>query len=269
MTTELEVVDTAITAATAGGEVAVEGFDAEATIENKGEEHTPAGPADVVTEFDRSAQRRVIEILRRRDPDAAIVAEENDADKVVPPTGRAWVIDPIDGTFNFTRGIHYWTTSVAAAVDGEGVAACSVLPSLGTTYHADDDGAYRDGDRIDVSDRSELRSATVAPIIPPAYGHREGYVNGLARLFDRSGTTVRFCSAQATFALLARGSIEAAVTPQRPNPWDSLAGVHLIRGAGGTVTDLNGSRWTVESDSLVASNGAVHDELLEVARTLR
>lgn len=266
MVPELDLTDIVTEAATAGGAVAVEGFAAETTAENKGDEGVPAGPADVVTEFDRSAQRRVTEILNRHDPDAAIVGEENDANKTVPSTGRAWVIDPIDGTFNFVRGIHYWTTSVAATVDGEGVAACSVLPSLDTIYHADDTGAYRDGNRIEVSNRSELRSATVAPITPPPYGQRGDYVEGLSHLFDCWGTTVRFCSSQATLALLAQGSLEAAVTPQRPNPWDSLVGVHLIRRAGGTVTDIDGNPWTVKSDSLVASNGTVHGELLEIAR---
>ena len=267
--TGLDFADIATKAATVGGATAQEGFTADTAVESKGEDGVPAGPADVVTEFDREAQRQVVAVLRRHDPDASIVGEENDAEKTVPSTGRAWVIDPIDGTFNFVRGIHHWTTSVAAAVDGEAAAACSVLPALETTYHADRTDSYRNGERIHVSGRSTVRSATVAPIIPPAYGHREVYAEGLGRLFDRFGTTVRFCSAQATLALLAQGSIEAAVTPQRPNPWDSLAGVHLIRQAGGTVTDLDGERWTTESDSLAASNGAVHDELLEVARGMR
>ena len=71
MVIELDLTDIATEAATAGGAVAVEGFAAETAVENKGDEGVPAGPADVVTEFDRSAQRRVNEILQRRDPDAA------------------------------------------------------------------------------------------------------------------------------------------------------------------------------------------------------
>lgn len=268
MTERLDFTDIATAAATAGAAVAGEGFVTGPEIESKGGVG-PMGPADVVTETDRATQRRVVDVLTKRDSEATIVGEENDARKTVPETGRAWVIDPIDGTFNFVRGLHYWTTSVAGTVDGEPIVSCSVLPTLDVTYHADDTGAYRDGEQITVSDQSDERVATVAPIIPPSYGERETYVEGLGELFQRFGTCVRYCSAQATFALVARGALEGAVTHQRPNPWDSLAGAHMIRQAGGTVTDLAGDRWTTASDSMVASNGAVHEELLDAAARLR
>ncbi|MEF8822478.1 MAG: inositol monophosphatase family protein, partial [Halovenus sp.] len=83
------------------------------------------------------------------------------------------------------------------------------------------------------------------------------------------GTTARLCSAQATLALIARGALDGAVTPQQPKPWDSLAGVQFVRQAGGIVTDLEGDRWTGDSDSLVASNGQIHQELLDAAEGLR
>lgn len=269
MSQETDISTLATAAATAGAELAEADFGTELSVGNKGTPGEPMGPADVVTETDRATQRRVVEVLTERDPEATIVGEENDAATTVPETGRAWVIDPIDGTFNFVRGLHYWTTSVAATVDGEPVAAASVLPALGRTYTADDTDASLDGDPIAVSERTGGQSTTIAPIIPPAYGERSTYGDGVGELFERFGTTARVCSAQATFALLARGALDGAVTPQRPNPWDSLAGVQLVRTAGGVVTDLDGERWTVESDSLVASNGRIHDELLEAAEGLR
>lgn len=267
--TDQSVVETAIAAASAGGEFAMADFGTGLDVQTKGEAGEPMGPADVVTETDRETQRRVVRVLSERDPGATIVGEENDAAKTVPDAGRAWVIDPIDGTFNFVRGLHYWATSVAATVDGEAVAACSVLPALGRTYAADDADAFLDGDPVSVSERSGGESTTVAPIVPPAYGERSTYADGVGELFERFGTTVRYCSAQATFALIARGALEGAVTPQRPNPWDSLAGARLVRAAGGVVTDLAGKRWSVESDSMVASNGPIHEELLEAAEGLR
>lgn len=179
------------------------------------------------------------------------------------------MIDPIDGTFNFVRGLHYWATSVAATIDGEPVAACSVLPALDRTYSANDTDAFLDGDPVSVSGRTGGQSTTVAPIIPPSYGERSAYGDGVGELFTRFGTTARLCSAQATLALIARGALDGAVTPQQPNPWDSLAGVQLVRQAGGIVTDLEGDRWTKDSDSLVASNGQIHEELLDAAEGLR
>ena len=269
MTRTETILETAITAATAGGTVALENFDTDLAVDSKGGPDEAMGPADVVTEADRETQRRVVSVLIEADPTAAIVGEENDARKTVPETGRAWVIDPIDGTFNFIRGLHYWTTSVAATVDGEPVAACSVLPALDRMYTASDSSAFLDETAISVSDRPAGESTTVAPIIPPSYGERAAYSGGVGELVEQFGSTVRYCSAQATLALIARGAIDGAVTPQRPRPWDSLAGVQLIRQAGGVVTDLDGERWTVNSDSMVASNGRIHEQLLEAAQELR
>jgi myo-inositol-1(or 4)-monophosphatase len=261
--------DIALAAASAGAEVALAGFGTGLEVESKGTSDAPVSPADVVTEADQEAQRRVVDVLTDRDPDATIVGEENDALKTVPETGRAWVIDPIDGTFNYVRGVYYWTTSVAATVGGEPVVACSLLPALDATYVSDRSESTLDGEPISVSETDDRRSATVAPIIPPRYGDRGNYIEGLGELFERFGTTVRLCSAQATFALIARGAIDGAVTPQRPNPWDSLAGAHLVRRAGGVVTDFDGDRWMTESDGMIASNGRVHEELLAVAQGLR
>lgn len=269
MSQGIDISDLAAAAATAGADLAKSGFGSELDIGTKGETGEPMGPADVVTETDRKTQRRVVEVLTEHDPRATIVGEENDAEKTVPDTGRAWVIDPIDGTFNFVRGLHYWTTSVAATVDGEPVAACSVLPALDRTYTADDTDAFLNGDPLSVSERTGGESTTVAPIIPPSYGERSVYGNGVGTLFERFGTTARLCSAQATFAQIARGALDGAVTPQRPNPWDSLAGAQLVRKAGGVVTDIDGERWTTDSDSMVASNGLIHEELLEAAEGLR
>lgn len=269
MSQELDISDIAIAAATAGADLARAEFGTDLDVGTKGETGEPMGPADVVTETDRETQRRVVEVLSERDPTATIVGEENGAAKTVPETGRAWVIDPIDGTFNFVRGLHYWTTSVAATIDGEPVAACSVLPALDRTYIADDTNAFLNGDSISVSERTGGRSTTVAPIIPPSYGERSVYSDGVGELFEQFGTTARLCSAQATFAQIARGALDGAVTPQRPNPWDSLAGAQLVRTAGGVVTDLDGERWTAESDSMVVSNGVIHEELLDAAKGLR
>jgi myo-inositol-1(or 4)-monophosphatase len=263
------VSEVARTAASAGAAVAAARFGADLEVSNKGVTDGPVGPADVVTEADRETQRRVVEVLTELDPEATVVGEENDAAKTVPETGRAWVIDPIDGTFNFVRGIHYWTTSVAATVDGEPVAACSILPALDRVYLGDANGAYLDDEPVAVSDRGSARASTVALTIPPAYGERSEYTAGTGDVYEQFGTVVRLCSAQVTFALLARGALDGAVTPQRPNPWDSLAGAHLIRQAGGVVTDIDGDRWTTTSDSMVASNGCLHDTLLDVAQGLR
>ena len=71
---------------------------------------------------------------------------------------------------------------------------------------------------------------------------------------------------QATLAYLADGALDAVVGPMDHAPWDSVAGVYLVRSAGGTVTDIDGDFWTVDSEGLVASNGRAHDAVLDAVQ---
>ncbi len=249
-------------AATAGGAVADESFRGEFTVETK------EGDTDYVTNVDRAAQETVRETIGEAYPDDVVVGEEEGARSRVPEDGPAWVVDPIDGTNNFVRGIRWYATSVAAVVDGEPVAAANVLPSLGDTYRADAERATLNGDPIAVSDVDDPGKAVVAPTIWWAFDRREEYANATGAIVERFADLRRFGCAQAALSLLAAGAIEGVVTNVDTLPWDTIAGVHLIRTAGGTVTDLEGDRWHHDSTGLVASNGHVHETVLEAARAI-
>jgi myo-inositol-1(or 4)-monophosphatase len=252
--------DLTLRAAKAGGSVASEYFRTDVPVERKD------GKTDVVTEADRIAQRRVIETIRDEFVEDAIVGEEDDELKQVPDNGPAWIIDPIDGTNNFVRGIRVWATSVAAVVDGEPVAAATVMPAMGDTYWQGPSGVFRNGDRISVSDRTDSDLFAVCPTIwwPPE--RRDEYAAIDEAIVQRFGDMRRFGCAQAVLAMVADGAIDGTATNVVANPWDTVAGVAMIREAGGTVTDLNGDRWRHDSRGLVASNGEAHGEVLAAAR---
>ena len=247
--------DLAVQAAEAGAALALDSFRGELSVETK------TGKTDLVTATDRAAQDRVIETIREGFPDDAIVGEEDDALKRVPDEGPSWVIDPIDGTSNFVRGLRIWGTSVTAVIDGEPVAAATVLPALSDTYVADGSGTRLNGDPVHVSDREDPETFAVVPIL---LGERrlEDYTATIGALASRFGDIRRFGCSHATLAAVAGGSLEAAVATAGMSPWDTVGGAHMIRQAGGTVTDLAGERWRHDSDGLVASNGAAHEELL-------
>lgn len=258
-----EAVDRAVLAeraAAAGAAVALDSFRQDIPIETKG------GKTDVVTQADRDTQARVIEIIHESFPDDAVVGEEEDALKSVPDEGAVWIVDPIDGTNNYVRDIRTWTTSVAAVVDGDPVAAANALPALGDTYTADTENAYRDGNAIAVSDEADPEKATVCPTLWWNFERREEYAAATRETVERFGDLRRFGSAQAVLAMVADGSLEGTFSNVYPNPWDTVAGVHLVRQAGGRVTDLDGDRWRHDSTGIVASNGDVHDELLAAAQ---
>lgn len=247
-------------AASAGADVAMASFRTGIDVEVKG------GKTDVVTQADRDAQTRVIEVIEGGFPGEPIVGEEGDELKSVPETGPAWVIDPIDGTANYVRGIRTWATSVAAVVDAEPVAAATMLPAVGDRYVADRDSVRLNGEPIRVSERSDPDTFTVVPTIWWPLDRRDEYAAAFRAIVERFGDARRIGSAQAALGMLASGQFEAVLTNVWANPWDTIAGVHLVRLAGGAVTGLDGERWTPETKGLVASNGQRHDLVLEAAQ---
>ena len=254
-------------AAETGAEVAMEGFRGEFTVDSK------ASALDSVTEFDREVQRRIATLLREEEPDAAIVGEETlpdiDTRTTVPDQGTAWVIDPIDGTNNYVRDARLWGTAVAAVRDGTPVAGATEMPALGDGYWTDGEDAYRNGDPVTVSDRDDPEACAVTPTMWWDFDARERYDRACGAIVERFGDLRRMGCAQAELAGVAEGSLDGVVTDVRAHPWDTLAGVAMVRAAGGTVTDLDGEPWRYDSVGLVASNGQIHATLLDAAREIR
>ena len=258
-------------AARAGGAVARQAFRGELSIDTKRDKN------DLVTESDRDAQRQVVSTVQAEFPTDAIVGEEDatplgqpdeDVDilSTLPDTGDVWVVDPIDGTANFARGNRTWSTAIAAVTDGDIVAGAVYLPATEDLYAAGDQTGTRNGNSLAVSDRSDPETFAAAPV-----GHFErGTGDELGAIaeavVDHLGDLRRIGSMQSTLAFVASGELDAAVSTYTPDPWDSLAGIHLIRSAGGTVTDLAGEHWSPDSEGIVASNGQAHETVCEVAR---
>lgn len=254
-------------AARAGGTVARQAFRGELAVETK------TAATDLVTETDRDAQRQVIATIREEFPNDAVVAEEEAVPVTgggdvqltaeLPERGDGWVIDPIDGTSNFVRGLGLWATSVAAVVDGVTVGSATYLPVPGDVYTAGPESATRDGSTLAVSEATDPNAFAVGLV-----GKWEsGPAGGVCASLVESGATVRrFGSMQLTLAVLADGGLDAVISVGPDAPWDTVAGVHLVRSADGNVTDLDGDSWVRDSDSLVATNGEAHDAVRDVVR---
>jgi myo-inositol-1(or 4)-monophosphatase len=255
-----ERADIAHRAAEAGGTVALGSFREDVAVETKGEK------TDVVTQADRDAQREVVANIRAAYAEDPVVGEEDEERSAVPDSGPAWVVDPIDGTNNFVRGIRQWATSVAATVDGATVAAATVCPALDDTYLFDGQTATRNGEALSVSDHADPEEFTVVPSIWWPFDRRDEFAAICRGIVERFGDMRRYGSAQLELALCAAGAVDAVVTNVRTNPWDTLVGVALVEAAGGVVTDVEGDPWQRDARGLVASNGRAHDAVLEVAR---
>lgn len=258
-------------AARAGGVVAREAFRGALDVERKTDE------IDLVTNADREAQQQVIATIRQEFPRDRFYAEEEPrailpgqnetvdlADDVTD--GDVWVIDPIDGTANFVRGIRFWTTTVAALVNGDPVGAATYLPAEGDLYAAGPESVTLNGNAMTVSDRSNPAACAVGLLgrWPRDDGANQASLRRATA--DRFGDVRRFGAMQGMLALVASGGLDGAFTPETPPPWDSIAGVHLVRRAGGRATDLAGDPWEYDSEGLLVSNGEIHEDLLAAVR---
>jgi myo-inositol-1(or 4)-monophosphatase len=247
-------------AARAGAEVAHGGFRGPLTVETK------KNALDSVTEFDREVQRHVVGMFREDDSDAVIVGEEELPDvetrTSLPESGAAWVVDPIDGTNNFVAGNRIWGCAVAAVEDGDAVAAVNEFPALGDSFAAADDGAMRNGEPCSVSDRKDPETFTINPIFGLQPRDRRKLAEYITTIAEEFGDSRRFGSSQYALSSVAAGELDAAVSGVDLSPWDTVGGVHMIREAGGTVTNLDGDRWTPGDAGIIASNGEAHDELV-------
>lgn len=255
-----EILDVARESARTGGEIALELFRTDLTVETK------TSKTDVVTRADSEAQAAIVEVIHRQFPDAVVVGEENDQARTVPADGMVWVVDPIDGTNNYVTENRRWATSVACLVDGKPVAAVNAHPALGDTYAATPDGVWRNDEPVTVSDRTDPETFAVVPIIWWPMDRRDEYAAVTSAIVQRFGDLRRVGSAQAALSLLASGSIDGVFTTVDAAPWDTVAGAAMVEWAGGTVTDLRGEKWRHDSRGLVASNGNAHEILLDAVQ---
>jgi myo-inositol-1(or 4)-monophosphatase len=179
------------------------------------------------------------------------------------------VLDPIDGTFNYSAGIPLCGMLLALVQDGEPIVGLSWLPLLGLRYGATATGpVYSDGNPLPSLARGRLATAMIgygtldAARGPVTRAARFGLLDALA---GRSARLRMLGSTGVDLALTAAGVLGGAVAFSYL-PWDNAAGVVLVRAAGGVVTDVAGKPWTLESDSVLAAAPGIHEELLDLAR---
>ena len=217
---------------------------------------------NLVSYVDKVAEQRFVDALKDLLPEAGFIAEEGTGEKV---EGLNWVIDPLDGTTNFVHGVPCYCTSVALIKDGEiqlGVVLEVNRDECFAAYRGG--GATMNGKPISVSKRANLQDSLLATGFPyDDFGFESEYMDLLRELMHRTRGIRRLGSAAADLAYVACGRFEAFYE-YGLNSWDVAAGVLLVREAGGKVSGFQPSKDPVFDEEIVASNSAIHDELLEV-----
>jgi myo-inositol-1(or 4)-monophosphatase len=221
------------------------------------------GEIDLVTEVDRTCEVAILDLLRSRFPDHDVVTEET----VLARKGSRylWFTDPLDGTTNFAHGYPFFCSSVALTVDGRAVAGAVYDPLRDELFTAERGaGAHLNGRRLHVSRSSNLLRSLLITGFP--YDLRDNLTRKL-RLFNRFMGEARAIRRDGAAALdlcyVAAGRADG-FWEERLQPWDMMAGVVLIEEAGGRVSRFDGSPLGLEADQVLATNGILHDQMLEV-----
>lgn len=216
---------------------------------------------DRVTDADLEAESVIVQIIETAFPDHAVLAEEGGRNE--SSSEYLWVVDPLDGTSNYSRGIPYFSVSVAVVHDGVPIVGAVYDPSRDEMFTAvSRKGAFLNGDRIRVSETSSLADAILITGFFYDRGEAmERNLDNIGRLFAHGIVGVRrFGSAALDLCYVACGRADA-FWEHELNPWDFLAGALLVCEAGGTVTDVDGNAVRIEAGYVFASNTRLHEPI--------
>jgi len=202
-----------------------------------------------VTEADRAVETDLRRVLATERPADAILGEEQGVSSAGGE--RRWILDPIDGTRNYARGIPVWATLVALEESGTVRLGVASAPALGRRWWAERGaGAFADGEIIHVSTISQVDDAVLC------FPHQNDTLELARRAWHARGLGDFWAH-----MLVAEGAVDGAIDASGVNEWDLAAVQVIVEEAGGTFTDAAGAS-RIDSGTAVTSNGLLHEELL-------
>lgn len=254
VTDELKLITEAVRKA---GQIVKDGYGQNLEITIKGD------PKNIATQIDQASEKAIIETLQASS-DYPILAEESGKSGELGDT--FWVIDPLDGTTNFSRGIPFFSVSVALVKEEKVVCGATLNPLTGDLYFAQKGkGAYLNDLQIKVSDKTE------GAIVILNQGYSEEAILKYRQTVEKLGPLYilrRLGSSCLEYCMVASGVVEGFVS-FGDKLWDYAAGMIIIEEAGGKVTDWKGNPWSVWSPYVLSSNQVVYEKLKENVEDLQ
>ena len=219
------------------------------------------GDVDLVTEADRASEKFISERLLARWPEFGIFGEEGTRSDLAAE--YRWLVDPLDGTTNFAHGYPVFCIAIALVRGEEILAGFLYDPTRDEFFSAErGQGARLNGQTMRVSKTAKLSESLLGTGFPSHKRHKNPNVHFYHQLTLRSHGLRRAGSAALDLACVAAGRYDG-FWEFNLNPWDTAAGALLIQEAGGRVTRFDGSPFRLKSDEVLASNGIIHQELMQ------
>jgi myo-inositol-1(or 4)-monophosphatase len=225
------------------------------------------GPADFVSNADLKAEKVLKEELQKARPGYGFLMEESAEVPATDESGRRWVIDPLDGTTNFLHGLPHFAISIALEERGEIIAGMVYDPIKDDLFHAEKGtGAWHNDHRLRVSARNRMTECLIATGAPFAgKGDRGQFLGEIDAVMAETAGIRRWGAAALDLAYVAAGRFDG-FWERGLSPWDIAAGLILVREAGGYVSEMNGKAIGLASPSILASNNAIHSDLMKLLR---
>ncbi|MFT4927314.1 MAG: myo-inositol-1(or 4)-monophosphatase [Phenylobacterium sp.] len=251
----------AIRAARNAGKIIAQAFEEHDKIESSSK-----GPNDFVTNIDKDAEQAIINTLRKSYPDHCIVGEEL-GEQIGENTDYQWIVDPLDGTTNFIRGIPHFSVSIALKVKGKLDQAVIYDPIRSELFTASrGGGAQLNGNRMRCSKSKEIEGTVLATGFPHKNKHQiDAYLAMFKTLFVETSDIRRSGSAALDLAYVAAGRVDG-FWEMGLKPWDTAAGQLLIKETGGLCTDFVGGANQDRSGNIVAGNPKMVKAMVKAIR---
>jgi len=224
------------------------------------------GTIDLVTEVDLAVERMFRDLVSDRFPDHQVLAEELGGSAAIPP-GPCWVFDPIDGTTNYAHGLPIFCASLALEIDGVAQVAAVYDPNRRELFTAErGGGAFLNGLPLRVSSARTLVDAMLVTGFPyDVHGRIDEIVGLFGAFVGRARAVRRLGSAAIDLCYVAAGRFDGFWESDL-KPWDIAGGALVVAEAGGRVTNMEGAPFTSRGRHVLATNGKLHDAMLEVIR---
>ena len=253
--------ETAIELARKSGDLLREIFGQTRQVHYKGE-------IDLVTDADLRAERLIVDCLHERYPDHAVVSEEKGS--YSGTTAYTWLIDPLDGTTNYAHGFPWFGVSIALSVNGETVIGVVYHPMMDQLFQAEKGGgAYLNGESISVSNTQALGASLLATGFAYSIHEKpEPAISQFKNFLVKARGIRRPGSAALDLCYVANGCF-AGFWEMNLKPWDTAAGALIVLEAGGTVTDFENQSFSPYSGTILATNGHIHEDMIEILRSTR
>ncbi|MEE9443888.1 MAG: inositol monophosphatase family protein [candidate division Zixibacteria bacterium] len=242
--------------AVAAGDILLKGLKTKRRVHYKGR-------VDLVTQFDLKAEKYIVGKIGKAFPRHSILAEEGGGSD--NHSDYKWIIDPLDGTTNFAHGYPAFCVSIGLEVEGRMMLGAIYNPVLDELFYASKGkGAFLNRRRIHVSEERKLSHSLLATGFP--YDIADTYIDNLdnfARMYKASRGIRRAGSAALDLCYLACGRFDG-FWELKLHAWDTAAGIIIVSEAGGRITDLHGGQYSIYDNSILATNGKIHNQMQKV-----